>query len=99
MIEILAGALTGGSFGFEDRSHEYPGAETPKAGQTMILIDPLRVPGARYFERIEGLFEAIAASGVDRLPAERRYLRRDQALRDGISVSNRNWTTLHELLA
>jgi delta1-piperideine-2-carboxylate reductase len=99
MIEILAGALTGGSFGFEDRSHEYPGAETPKAGQTMILIDPLRVPGNRYFERIEGLFEAIAASGVDRLPAERRYLRRDQALRDGISVSNRNWTTLHELLA
>jgi delta1-piperideine-2-carboxylate reductase len=99
MIEILAGALTSGSFGFEDRSHEYPGAETPKAGQTMILIDPLRVPGNRYFERIEGLFEAIAASGVDRLPAERRYLRRDQALRDGISVSNRNWTTLHELLA
>src|SRR5215468_12107122 len=26
MIEILAGALTGGPFGFEDRSSEYPGA-------------------------------------------------------------------------
>ena len=33
MIEILAGALTGGPFGFEDRSHEYPGAQTPKAGR------------------------------------------------------------------
>ena len=84
MIEILAGALTGGPFGFEDRSHEYPGAQTPKAGQTVILIDPLLVPGNRYFERIESLFDAIAASGVERLPAERRYARREQSLRDGI---------------
>ena len=44
MIEIIAGALTGGPFGFEDRSHKYPGAQTPKAGQTVILIDPLLVP-------------------------------------------------------
>jgi delta1-piperideine-2-carboxylate reductase len=99
MIEILAGALTGGCFGFEDRSHEYPGAQTPKAGQVVILIDPLIVPGNRYFERIEGLFEAIAASGAERLPAERRYARREQALRDGIAVSDRDWAGLHELLA
>ena len=33
MIEILAGALTGGCFGFEDRSGEYPGAQTPKAAR------------------------------------------------------------------
>ena len=99
MIEILAGALTGGPFGFEDRSHEYPGAQTPKAGQIVILIDPLLVPGSRYFERIEDLFAAIAASGVERLPAERRYARREQTLRNGIAVSDRDWTTLHELLA
>ena len=98
MIEILAGALTGGPFGFEDRSHEYPGAQTPKAGQTVILIDPLHVPGSRYFERIEGLFEAVAASGVERLPAERRYAQRQRSLRDGITVSDRNWATLQQLL-
>jgi len=99
MIEILAGALTGGPFGFEDRSSEYPGAQTPKAGQTVILIDPLHVPGNRYFERIESLFDAIAAGGVERLPAERRYARREQPLRDGISVSDHDWETLQELLA
>jgi delta1-piperideine-2-carboxylate reductase len=99
MIEILAGALTGGPFGFEDRSHEYPGAQTPKAGQTVILINPLLVPGNRYFERIEGLFEAVAASGVDRLPAERRYAQREQSLRNGITVSNHDWAILQELLA
>jgi delta1-piperideine-2-carboxylate reductase len=88
MIEVLAGALTGGPFGFEDRSHEYPGAQTPKAGQTVILINSVLVPGNRYFERIESLFEAIAASGVERLPAERRYARREYSLRDGIPVSD-----------
>jgi hypothetical protein len=38
----------------------------------VILIDPLLVSGNRYFERIESLFDAIAASGVERRPAERR---------------------------
>jgi delta1-piperideine-2-carboxylate reductase len=99
MIEILAAALTSGSFGFEDHSAAYPGAQTSKNGQTVILIDPTRVPGNRYFERIEGLFTTIAESGVKRLPAERRYQRREQALRDGIAVSDRDWATLQNLLA
>jgi delta1-piperideine-2-carboxylate reductase len=64
----------------------------------VILIDPRHIPGNRYVERIEGLFEAIAASGVERLPAERRYARREQSLRDGISVSDRDWAALQELL-
>ena len=68
MIEIIAGALTGGCCGFEDRSGEYPGAQTSRAGQTIILIDPLLVPGNRYFERIESLFAAIVESGVERPP-------------------------------
>jgi delta1-piperideine-2-carboxylate reductase len=93
-----SGRTTGGPFGFEDRSNEYPGAETPKAGQTVILIDPLHVPGNRYFERIESLFEAVAASGVERLPAERRYARRERSLRDGVVVTDRDWAMLQELL-
>ena len=74
-------------------------AQTPKAGQTVILIDPLLVPDNRYFERIETLFEAIAGSGVERLPAERRYARRKRALRDGIPVSDRDLATIQNLLA
>lgn len=65
----------------------------------MILIDPLLVPDNRYFERIETLFEAIAGSGVERLPAERRYARRKRALRDGIPVSDRDLATIQNLLA
>jgi hypothetical protein len=70
----------------------------PKAGQTVILIDPLHVPGNRYFERIESLFEAVVASGVERLPAERRYARRERSLRDGVVVTDRDWAMLQELL-
>jgi hypothetical protein len=55
----------------------------------VILIDPLLVPGNRYFQRIESLFDALAASGVEHLPAERRYALREQSLRDGITVSDR----------
>jgi hypothetical protein len=62
------------------------------------VSDPLHVPGNRYFERIEGLFEAVVASGVERLPADRRHARRQQSLRDGITVSDRDWATLQELL-
>jgi delta1-piperideine-2-carboxylate reductase len=99
MIEILAGALTGGCFGFEDRSGEFPGAQTPKAGQVVILIDPARVPHNRYFEHIEPLFAALAASGVERFPAERRYARREHSLRHGIVVSDRNLAAWQRLLA
>jgi delta1-piperideine-2-carboxylate reductase len=99
MIEILAGALTGGCFGFEDRSGEYPGAQTPKAGQAVILIDPTRVPHNNYFDRIENLFAAVADSGVERLPADRRYAERERSQRGGILVSDRNWAMLQRFLA
>jgi len=98
MVEMLAAALTGANFGYEDRSGEYPGAQTSRAGQTVILIDPARLPGNRFFERIESLFAAIADSGVSRLPAERRYAQRDRSLRDGIALSDRQAASLQELL-
>jgi hypothetical protein len=41
----------------------------------VILIDPLHVPGNWYFERIENLSEAAAATGIECLPAARRDMR------------------------
>jgi hypothetical protein len=57
------------------------------------------VTGNRYFERIESLFAALGESGVTRLPADRRYARRERALRDGIALSDRQRAQLDELLA
>ncbi|MGD9616223.1 MAG: Ldh family oxidoreductase [Alphaproteobacteria bacterium] len=98
MVEVMAAALTGGAFGFEDRSAEYPGAQTPKTGQVITLIAPERLPDNRYFERIESLFAALAESGVGRLPSDRRYARRARSVRGGIPLSPRNRLILQELL-
>jgi len=46
----------------------------------------------------ESLFEAVAASGVERLPAQRRYARRERSLRDSVVVTDRDWAMLQELL-
>jgi delta1-piperideine-2-carboxylate reductase len=99
MIEVLAAGLTGGRFGFEDNSTAYPGAQSSNAGEVVILIDPLHIEQSHFFERIELLLEHIAASGVERLPAEHRYECRERTLREGIAVSDQKWTKLHDLLA
>src|SRR5262249_25677309 len=48
MIEVLAAALTGGRFGFQDESASFPGAQTSKAGQFLLLIDPTRSAGDAF---------------------------------------------------
>jgi delta1-piperideine-2-carboxylate reductase len=87
MIEVLAAALTGGRFGFEDRSAAYPGAQTSNAGQFVLLIDPTRTAGAGFFPRIETLLAALREAGSDRLPSDARHARR-LAEQDGIEIAD-----------
>jgi LDH2 family malate/lactate/ureidoglycolate dehydrogenase len=77
----------------------YPGAQTSNTGEVVTLIDPLHIEESHFFERIEPMLEHIAASGAERLPSEHRYERRERALREGIAISDPNWTKLHDLLA
>jgi delta1-piperideine-2-carboxylate reductase len=97
MIEILSAALTGGRFGFEDLSAGYPGAQTSNAGQCVIVIDTARSASSAFGERVEALFDQLAASGVSRLPAERRYRRRALANEHGIEIGADDWKLLEEL--
>jgi delta1-piperideine-2-carboxylate reductase len=85
MIEVLAAALTGGRFGFEDSSAAYPGAQTSNAGQFVLLIDPTRTAGPGFLARIETLVAALREAGSERLPADARHARR-LAARDGIEI-------------
>jgi delta1-piperideine-2-carboxylate reductase len=96
MIEVLAAALTGGQFSFEVKLS--PGAETPRTGQMIILIDPAKGGGTSFGKRIETLVETIRASGTTRLPGDRRYERRRQALLTGVPLSRVEIATLNELL-
>jgi delta1-piperideine-2-carboxylate reductase len=99
MVEILSAALTGGKFGFEHPADAPDGALTTNAGQSVIVIDPARSAGDGFARRVEALLAQVLASGVTRLPAERRYRARAKAEEQGISLSAQSQELLVELSA
>src|SRR5262249_27001035 len=96
MVEVLAAALTGGRFGFEDFSVGRPGAVTSNAGQFVLLIDPGAMAPSGFTERIETLIQRLRDAGSERLPADARYARRERAAAEGIEVSDEVYATLVE---
>lgn len=87
LVEVMAAALTGGRFGFEDALDNPDGGSTSNAGQLLILIDPKQTNSTNFCARIEALLAMIRAAGTDRLPGDRRYRSREEASRNGIEVS------------
>lgn len=87
MAEIMVAALGGGNLGFEDKAADYPGAVTCDTGQTLILIDPVKASESRFFARVEDLVDFFVESGIERLPADRRYRARRESERSGLPVS------------
>jgi delta1-piperideine-2-carboxylate reductase len=89
MVEILCAALVGGDFSFEVDNSGFPGAQTPRTGQTIIVIDP-RVGATKrpaLTARVECLLKTLKEAGQDRFPGDRRREARHRSLRDGIPVS------------
>jgi delta1-piperideine-2-carboxylate reductase len=84
MIEILAAALSGGPFAFEDQSRDQS-ATTSRGGQFLLIIDPRRSNPA-FGERVGFLIAAIIDAGATRLPAERRYRTRLNSAANGVHV-------------
>jgi delta1-piperideine-2-carboxylate reductase len=87
MVELMAGALTGGQFSFENDFGECVGAETPKAGQLLIVIDPNLGGTYDFSQRVALLCERLIEAGQERLPGERRYKNRSNSQRLGIPLS------------
>ena len=95
MIDVLAGALTGGGCSAQPRH--------PKMNNmASILIDPSRVAGAQFAADVEAYAEWMKAAppaaggGEILLPGEMERSVRDRRLRDGIPLDE---TTLGQLLA
>ena len=86
MVELLAAALTGAQFSFEVDRSNYPGAETSRSGELVILIDPSRSAGRAYASRVDDLVAGLRASGQSRLPGDRRYIRRKETAERGIPI-------------
>jgi delta1-piperideine-2-carboxylate reductase len=94
MVELMAGALTGGQLSFENDFGDCVGAQTPKAGQLLIVIDPTRGSTVNFSQRVALLCERLIEAGQDRLPGERRYKNRAGSLQSGVPLS---LATLSEL--
>lgn len=86
MIEVLAAALSGGRFGFNDESPKFPGAQTSRAGQFVLLIDPARGPGGDVAGRVSSLVAMLREAGAQRMPGDERHHRRALAAKAGITI-------------
>ena len=87
LVEILAGALTGGQFSFENDFTGFPGAQTPKAGQLLIVIDPNWGGSTNFEHRLALLCTQLVDAGQDRLPGARRFANRAAAAQSGIPIA------------
>jgi delta1-piperideine-2-carboxylate reductase len=87
MVEIMAAALTGGHFGFEDDGSS--GAHTKNAGELVIAIDPAQSAGAPFRDRAEDLFQRVVGNGDARLPGDRRLAERRHAIAHGITLERK----------
>jgi delta1-piperideine-2-carboxylate reductase len=97
MIEILAGALTGGHFSLEDDSPESPGAASANGGQIVIAFDPKVAYGEHFCERLEPLLAGFESNGSARIPGDGRLERSRKVIKDGVSVAPKLWKTLQSL--
>ncbi|MBN8937901.1 MAG: Ldh family oxidoreductase [Rhizobiales bacterium] len=95
MVEILAAALTGGRFGFEDQSPAGP-TTTSFGGQFLLLINPGRAQSG-FDERVSVLVAAILDAGASRLPGDRRYRQRRISAAEGIDVDAPAYASLLSL--
>ena len=87
MVEILAGALSASCFGFESSSHYEAQGPPPRAGQFLLALDPGPFSQGRFAARLEDLLAAIEEQPGTRLPGQRRFALREQAERDGVTIS------------
>ena len=98
MIEVLAAALTGGNFSFESDLSNHPGAQTPRTGELVLLIDPQRTGAKNFARRIEDLVTRLHASGQSRLPGDRRYGNRARSSAQGILLTDQVMQQLNAFL-
>jgi hypothetical protein len=59
-------------------------SDIPRTGQLLLILDPARGGNGAFAGRVAEFLEHLRTSGLDRLPADRRYRHRDAAMADGI---------------
>lgn len=87
MVEVLAGALTGSSFGWEASSMFDDKGGPPNTGHVLLALDPGPLSGGAFAGRMLDLVHAIELEPGARLPGLRRLEGRERAARDGVQIT------------
>jgi delta1-piperideine-2-carboxylate reductase len=99
MVELLSAGLSGGAFSHQVDWSEHPGAQTPRTGQFLLLIDGQRGNPGNLAARVESLLQLVEDSGQSRLPGQRRRDMRKHADRYGIPIAQPQLKSLNELMS
>jgi delta1-piperideine-2-carboxylate reductase len=99
MVEVMAAALTGANFGFQDDSHAFASAASSNAGQFVIIIDPANTTEADVSQRLVELSRHLTRDDTMRLPGSRRNALRQQGRPDTLSLSEGEHRLLNDCLA
>ncbi|WP_321938728.1 Ldh family oxidoreductase [Paraburkholderia sp. J8-2] len=96
MVEVMAAAMTGANFGFEDNSKQFPGAASSNAGQLVVVFDPQAATGVDIAGRMKTLMRHLREGDNIRLPGDRRAEMRIRAETVGIELTEAEYALLTE---
>ncbi|CZF86496.1 Ldh family oxidoreductase [Grimontia marina] len=96
MVEILSATLTSALYGFEASNFFDTEGEPPAIGHAVIAIDT-SVSGTQFAERLELLLNTMCEQEGVRLPGERRIVRREYVLKEGLHLTDATMKELREL--
>ncbi|KKD60114.1 sulfolactate dehydrogenase [Grimontia sp. AD028] len=96
MVEILSASLTSALYGFEASNFFDTEGEPPAIGHAVIAIDT-SVSGTQFAERLELLLNTMCEQEGVRLPGQRRIVRRERVLKDGLHLTDATMKELREL--
>lgn len=97
IVELLAVALTGAAFSFENDSYFEPGNK-PRIGHAILAIDPEALAGSQaYYARLEDMIGTMLVDEGVRLPGTRRVRAAARARLDGIELSETLYRELQAL--
>ncbi|NHX27516.1 Ldh family oxidoreductase, partial [Escherichia coli] len=96
MVEMMAAAMTGATFGIHASPFSGTVGGPPKTGQFFLAIDPDATSGGEFAVRMADLIAAIRAQEGAHLPGDGRGAKRRRAATEGVAV---NVATLRKIEA
>jgi (2R)-3-sulfolactate dehydrogenase (NADP+) len=86
LVELMAACLTGATLGKHASPCSGPAGGPPKTGQLFIAMDPAKVSGGAFVQRLEALVEALSAEPGSHLQGSGRRSARALAEGQGVEI-------------